>query len=103
MICVEKPFASTLATPQVLVQEFLVGTEYVVDTVSRDGDHKVFARDPEGQPFFFESAAVLCAPIPLSLGVGMLQVLGLRWSSRVCFSGTVKTSRPQTPIGNNSI
>lgn len=26
---------------QVLVQEFLVGTEYVVDTVSRDGEHKV--------------------------------------------------------------
>lgn len=27
---------------QVLVQEFLAGTEYVVDTVSRDGEHKVF-------------------------------------------------------------
>lgn len=30
-----------LVPPQVLVQEFLVGTEYVVDTVSRDGEHKV--------------------------------------------------------------
>lgn len=30
-----------LCVGQVLVQEFLVGTEYVVDTVSRDGEHKV--------------------------------------------------------------
>ena len=30
-----------LCAGQVLVQEFLVGTEYVVDTVSRDGEHKV--------------------------------------------------------------
>lgn len=51
MTCV-KTFALSLATRQVLVQEFLVGTEYVVDTVSRDGNHKVFARDPEWQPFF---------------------------------------------------
>ena len=26
------------------MQEFLVGTEYVVDTVSRDGNHKVLNR-----------------------------------------------------------
>lgn len=53
-------FASTLTltTGQVLVQEFLVGTEYVVDTVSRDGNHKVLLLVPKGCPFV-ESTAVL--------------------------------------------
>lgn len=36
-----KPHSIHLRALQVLVQEFLVGTEYVVDTVSRDGVHKV--------------------------------------------------------------
>jgi len=44
---------------EVLVQEFLSGVEYVVDTVSKDGDHKVVAvweydkREANGAPFVY--------------------------------------------------
>ncbi|EQC37912.1 hypothetical protein SDRG_04930 [Saprolegnia diclina VS20] len=48
-----------LANTATLVQEYLVGTEYVVDTVSRDGVHKVVAvweydkRPVNGAPFVY--------------------------------------------------
>ncbi|CAM9125023.1 unnamed protein product [Laminaria digitata] len=50
---------------EVLVQEFLVGTEYVVDTVSRDGNHKAMAiwkydkREVNGAPFVYFSTQLI--------------------------------------------
>ncbi|CAM9760437.1 unnamed protein product, partial [Ectocarpus fasciculatus] len=50
---------------EVLVQEFLVGTEYVVDTVSRDGEHKAVAiwrydkRPANGAPFVYFSVKLM--------------------------------------------
>ncbi|CAM9099654.1 unnamed protein product [Scytosiphon promiscuus] len=50
---------------EVLVQEFLVGTEYVVDTVSRDGEHKAVAvwrydKGPaNGAPFVYFSVKLM--------------------------------------------
>ncbi len=44
---VQEAFSRILGKEQfnegVLVQEYLEGTEYVVDTVSRDGEHKTIA------------------------------------------------------------
>ncbi|CAN0350744.1 unnamed protein product [Pylaiella littoralis] len=50
---------------EVVVQEFLAGTEYVVDTVSRDGEHKAVAiwrydkRPANGAPFVYFSVKLL--------------------------------------------
>eukprot|EP00752_Nemacystus_decipiens_P001229 g1228.t1 len=50
---------------EVVVQEFLVGTEYVVDTVSRDGEHKAVAiwrydKGPaNGAPFVYFSVKLM--------------------------------------------
>ncbi|CAM9458146.1 unnamed protein product, partial [Hapterophycus canaliculatus] len=70
-----KAFEKILGTPkygtpgeyndEVLVQEFLVGTEYVVDTVSRDGEHKAVAvwrydkGAANGAPFVYFSVKLM--------------------------------------------
>lgn len=52
-------FANGTVSDAVLVQEWLVGTEFAVDTVSRDGEHKVVAlwrydkRQVNGAPFVY--------------------------------------------------
>ncbi|KAF0695209.1 Aste57867_13973 [Aphanomyces stellatus] len=58
-----------------LVQEFLVGTEYVVDTVSRDGEHKVIAvweydkRAVNGAPFVYYGVILREASDPTILAL----------------------------------
>jgi len=57
---------------EVLIQEYLSGTEYVVDTVSRDGDHKVVAvweydkRPVNGAPFVYFGMRLLDPQCPVS-------------------------------------
>ncbi len=68
-----------------LVQEFLDGTEYVVDTVSRDGVHKVVAvweydkRVVNGAPFVYYGVILRDASSDVTSAVVnyILQVLGM--------------------------
>lgn len=58
-------YANGSLSDAVLVQEFVVGTEYVVDTVSRDGEHKIVAvwkydkRPVNKAPFVYYSTEIL--------------------------------------------
>jgi biotin carboxylase len=73
----------------VLVQEFLVGKEYVVDQVSRDGVHKVVAvweydkRPANGSPFVYFGRRLLRSDLPhvramIAYGGRVLDALGIR-------------------------
>ena len=89
----------------VLCQEFLSGTEYVVDTVSRDGVHKVVAlwrydkRDYYGSPVVYhgmrllnvESDPTMLGPM-VSYVVAALETLGIR-------DGAIHTEIMATPRG----
>jgi predicted ATP-grasp superfamily ATP-dependent carboligase len=67
-----------------LVQEYLEGAEYVVDTVSRDGTHKVVAvweydkREMNGAPFVYYGVLLRAASgdIITSIVNYVLKVLG---------------------------
>ncbi|KDO26061.1 hypothetical protein SPRG_20619 [Saprolegnia parasitica CBS 223.65] len=61
-----------LANAATLVQEYLVGTEYVVDTVSRDGVHKVVA------VWEYDKRPVNGAPFLIAYIVRVLDALGIR-------------------------
>ena len=75
----------------VLVQEFAAGTEYAIDIVSRDGEHKVAAlwrydkRPANGSPFCY-FATELIDPTQSEIGASVcryamscLSALGQRW------------------------
>ena len=74
----------------VLIQEFAVGTEYAVDTVSRDGEMKIAAiwrydkRPANGAPFVYHATELVDADTATGRAVydyidRTLQVLGVRW------------------------
>ena len=73
----------------VVVQEFIEGTEYIVDTVSRDGVHKVVAlwaydkRSHQGQDFVYYGMSSLSGTSEVgrqlaSYTVGVLDAVGIR-------------------------
>ena len=75
---------------RVLIQEYVTGTEYAVDTVARDGEIKVVAlwryrKLPfNGAPFVYQCSELVSADGEYEAGVcdycvDVLQALGVRW------------------------